>query len=634
VDKKEEWNSRSSDANAKRFPMSHRRIIAALLPAEHRLHFLVVLLSMIVAAVLQMGGVVSVMPFIALVADPEIIQRNEWMRWSYELLGVRSTNEYLVVLGCFTFLLLAVTTGFAAFSRWLNLRFVWDLHDTLTQRLLSRYLHETYSFYLSRNTSDLSRGLLNDVRTVVDNVVLAWMEVVARAVLVGAFVLLMVIADPYLALVSGGSIAVAYGAVYLAVRGKQQDLGQRRHDAFCERFQITAEAFGGMKDVKVLGIEQFFLSRFEEASRRYSRTITAHSMISELPRYAFETVAFGAIIGAIIYLLTTRETLAHVLPLLALYTLSAYRLIPALQTIFSSLARARFYLPSAVALSADLADAETSSPLPHASMTERAAKGEASIQLAREIRFQHMTFAYPGTARPALHDISLVIPVNATVGVVGATGSGKTTLVDLLLGLFTPTEGEILIDDVELLPARLHAWKQRVGYVPQSIFLTDTSIRDNIAFGVAPDRIDHAAVERAARAAHLHGFIERLPERYDTLVGERGIRLSGGERQRIAIARALYRNPQVLVLDEATSALDGTTEEAVTEAIRSLAGRKTIVMIAHRLSTVRDCDRIYLIEAGRLAAAGTYDELIAANPTFRALARGGLTGEFVQAGRM
>jgi ATP-binding cassette, subfamily B, bacterial PglK len=597
------------------------RKVIDLLEPEQRWRAVIVLAAMLATALLQSAGVVSVMPFIGLVADPQIVHRNPWMAWGYAQAGVENTRQFLIILGFLALLLLAVTNAFAAFSRWLSLRFVWDTHDRLSQRLLHKYLSESYSFYLDRNTATLSKSLLGEVRAVVDNILLPWMDVLAKAATVGVFVLLLVMVDPVLAVLSAGTLSGIYAVIYLATRNRQRELGLRREKAFGDRFQITGEAFGGIKDVKVLGSESYFLSRFREASRRYSQTTTAHSIASELPRFALETVAFGGIIGTIIYLLETRETLVHVLPVLALYALAGFRLIPALQSIFGSLTIIRFYFPSVATLHADLYRVPSGEP--PFTTPPVGASGACPITLAfeREIRVERLSFHYPNTTRAALEDISLVIPIRHSVGLVGTTGSGKTTLADLLLGLFTPTSGQILIDGVPLTEANLRAWKRHIGYVPQSMFLSDNSIAQNIAFGVPRDHIDRAAVERAARAAHLHDFIERLPLGYETAVGERGVRLSGGERQRVAIARALYRDPTVLVMDEATSALDGATEDTVMQAIRGLSGQKTIILVAHRLTTVRDCDVIFLFEGGRLAAQGTFSALANGNQIFRAMAR-------------
>jgi ATP-binding cassette, subfamily B, bacterial PglK len=589
-----------------------------LIHPDQHIRLAATLAVMIATALLQVAGVVSVMPFIALVADPSIAQQNPWLAPVYERFGFEGPHQFLVALGVGVIVLLVVTNAFSAFGRWVTLRFVWDTHHLLSHRLLSAYLNEPYDFFLTRNTSELSKSLLSEVREVIDGIVLPWLDVISKGLLTVCLLGLLMFVDPLLALVAGGTLGGAYAGIYLLVRNKQQLLGERRHVAFGDRFWIAGEAFGGIKDVKVMGSERYFLSRFEETSVRYSRATTSSTVIEELPRYALETLAFCGIIVTIIYLLETRDSLGSVLPLIALYAMAGYRLLPALQAIFASLSGIRFHTPALITLHRDLFHGSRTAEM-HRSGAAGAARGLRPLR--REIRMCDVEFRYPGAAQPSLRRVNLVIPRDSSIGLIGPTGSGKTTLVDLLLGLFSPTAGTILIDGVPLTEDDMAAWRRNVGYVSQSVFLSDSSISQNIAFGIPEAEIDRTAVERAARSARLHELVERLPDGYDTVVGERGVRFSGGERQRVAIARALYRDPDVLVMDEATSALDSVTEEAVMQAVRDLSGHKTLILIAHRLTTVRDCDTIYLLEEGSVSAQGTFSELVADSEMFRAMAR-------------
>ena len=320
------------------------------------------------------------------------------------------------------------------------------------------------------------------------------------------------------------------------------------------------------------------------------------------------------------YLLQTRQSLDQIFPLLAVYAFGANRLIPSVQEIFHSLTQIRFGSKSLENLHHDLLGpmADTDDPQDTA---RNGIEGTTALGCDTDIRFDGVTFQYPGASVPSLRDLSLVIAAKSTCAFVGSTGAGKTTVVDLLLGLFSPSAGSILVDGVPLTADRMSAWRRGVGYVPQSIFLCDASITKNIAFGIPDEQIDHAAVAAAARAADLDTFVGALREGYDTVVGERGVRLSGGQRQRIGIARALYHKPDVLILDEATSALDNVTEDVVMHAIRAMAGQRTIVLIAHRLTTVRDCNRIFVLQQGILMDSGTHDELMVESTTFRTLAR-------------
>ena len=365
-------------------------------------------------------------------------------------------------------------------------------------------------------------------------------------------------------------------------------------------------------------MERAALGSFDAAALRFSRTQYISATLGMLPRFVLEVIAFGGILLLVLVLMHRGEGLATVLPVVSVYAFAGYRLMPALQMIYDSATMLRFAAPAIHRLFKSMQEIAVEVK-PVQSHAEK-------IVPRQSIGFKQVTYSYPGADRPALKGLSLSISVPSTVGVVGKSGSGKTTAVDVILGLLQPQIGSLQVDNVDITPDVLPAWQGSLGYVPQQIFLADDSVAANIAFGRLEGDIDRAAVERAARAANLHDFIvEELPEGYDTSVGERGIRLSGGQRQRIGIARALYHEPQVLVLDEATSALDNLTEEAVMEAVRNLGGKTTVILIAHRLTTVRDCDHIFILDRGRLVGEGTFEELSRTHPQFRALAGHGET---------
>jgi ATP-binding cassette, subfamily B, bacterial PglK len=379
------------------------------------------------------------------------------------------------------------------------------------------------------------------------------------------------------------------------------------------RFVLANEALNGIKELRLMGRERAYLERFEEPSARFARNQASSKVIGQLPQFGIQALAFGGALLTMLYLLNQKGTLEGGLPLLALYGFAGYRLMPAFQELFKSLTEVRFFAPAVDALHEDLVrkerDAvELTDPVP------------AEARVNGGIRLESVGLSYPGAERVALHDLDLEIPVGCSAAFVGTTGAGKSTAVDLILGLLEPTSGRVLVDGQTLAGKHLRAWQSNIGYVPQATYLADDTVAANIAFGVAVRKIDRAAVERAARAARIHEFIaHQLPQGYDTVIGERGIRLSGGQRQRLAIARALYHDPAVVVFDEATSALDMPTEAAVMEAIEELHGRKTVLLIAHRLSTVRNCDRIFLLADGRLCASGSFEELMEKSEIFRAL---------------
>lgn len=573
--------------------------------------------------VLAVAGVASIMPFMAVVGNPDIVSENRWLRMAYDRLGFQSTDGFLFGLGILTLLVIAISNGTGAFNAWVVARFQNGLVHEVSCSLFEKYLDQSYAFYLGRNSSALVKNVLSEVAAVVNGVVAPLIQLMAQTV-VSLFILaLLVWVDVVLALIVSVVIGGIYAAIYRVVRRQQSVLGRERLETNTLRYRAAAEAFGGIKDVKVLGREASFLQDFRHPSLRFARTNATHSIISQVPRYALETVAFGGILVIVLYLLQTYQDLGQVLPIVTLYAFAAYRLMPAFQVIFVSLTKVRFNVATLEDLHDDMVGGRMEREREDALAHHSVAAAAEDLVFERELRLEDVTFTYPGASRPALSGISFSIPKNSTVGLVGQTGSGKTTLADLLLGLFRPDGGELRVDGQVLAGDTLFKWRRRIGYVPQQIFLADKSIRRNIAFGIPEAQIDESKVQRAARIAHLDEFVESLPDTYETVVGDRGVRLSGGQRQRVGIARALYDDPDVLVMDEATSALDNVTESAVMDAIRELSGKKTMVLIAHRLTTVEHCDRIVMLEHGRLVGAGTYRELESGNSAFRAMTGSG-----------
>lgn len=594
-----------------------------LFDRRERRQFAWILLTMLVMALVSTFGVAAIMPFMSLLANPGAVHDNRWLSYAYELFGFSSPTAFLFAIGIATLLLLMFSNALRAFTDWMILRFVRDMQHELSRRLLAQYLSEPYAFFLNRNTATLSKNIFSEVGAVINGVLMLFMKGLSQGVLAISILVLLIAVDVWLALSIAFIFGALYGLIFAGIRKKQAELGRERLVANSLRFKAADEAFGGIKDVKVLGREHHFIDRFERPSRRFMRAVASNQMMSQLPHYALETLTFGGILIIILYLLGTGHSMEGALPLLSLYAFAAYRLMPSLQQVFLSVTQIRFNTPALEELHHDLANIGRSTPL-HSSReaVSAAAPPPAPPALALELRLSGVSFTYPGAEEPALRGVDLSLPRNQTIGLVGATGAGKTTLVDLILGLYLPDRGSIAVDGVELTEAMLPVWRRQVGYVPQQIFLSDDSVLNNIAFGVPDSEIDCPAAERAAEIAQLHDFILTLPEGYATVVGERGIRLSGGQRQRIGIARALYQDPEVLIMDEATSALDTLTEDAVMEAIRRLAGRKTMVLIAHRLSTVEDCDLIYLLDHGRVTGCGTYQELRRTHSVFQAMAGG------------
>jgi ATP-binding cassette subfamily C protein len=369
-------------------------------------------------------------------------------------------------------------------------------------------------------------------------------------------------------------------------------------------------------------VEPYFFQQYASSSGTFARLNVFASVIGQLPYYIMEAVVFGGLLLFVVISLHGGENVATIIPLVSLYAFAGKRMMPALQIIYFSVTQIYYSQAILDKVYQDMIEGNLLGE-PILFSSKPTSEEEVAITFQRELSLKDISFAYADNGKNVIDSLSLDIPKGSVIGFVGATGSGKTTLVDILLGLLIPQSGSILVDDIPLNRSNLHAWQRNIGYVPQEIYLSDDTLRKNIAFGVPDKDIDDNRVSRAARMAALDAFVNSLPQRYHTIIGERGVRLSGGQRQRIGLARALYRNPEVLVLDEATSALDGHTEERVLEAIRRASESRTVIMIAHRLNTLKDCDTIYMMEEGRFTASGTYDDLLRENRKFMDMAKVG-----------
>lgn len=582
--------------------------------------------AVIVMAVLEILNVSAIAPFLTLASDPTMVAENQFLGYLYDVLGFESINLFLVYFGIGVFLLMLLSNAWSALTAWAQLRLVWSWNHELSVRLLKSYLNRPYSYFLSRNTADLSKNLLSEVEQVTNQMLRPVIVAMGRAVVAMGIVLVLIVMDPVLAFIVSVVVGGGYGVVYALTRRRLNSIGQDRVKANKERFTIAGEALGGIKDVKVLNVESEFLERFIAPSRRFSWHQATSQTIAALPRYAIETVAFGTVILIVVYLMAVESDFRNIVPTLGLYAFAGYRLMPALQQVFSGIAAARFYSSALHTVLNDLKADEDEGvhgweggsseqhkrleATPSTLASRRMLADERSLRLDQKLELRNITFSYPNADRPAVKNVSLTIPVKSAVGIIGATGSGKTTLVDIVLGLLRPQEGEILVDGVPVTRETLRAWQKCIGYVPQHIFLADASVAENIAFGLPKDAIDIEAVRRAAKIAQIDDFVMNdLPYGYETVVGERGLRLSGGQRQRIGIARALYRDPDVIIFDEATSALDNTTESHLMDAVANMLGKKTLIMIAHRLTTLANTDRIYVMSNGAIVGERRYEEL-------------------------
>lgn len=583
--------------------MKNFKKILNLLTLQERKRSILLMTMILIMALLDTIGVASILPFVTILTNPEIIYSNIFLNMIFQKLkifGVENSNQFLFILGILVFLILLFSLIFKSLTSYAQERYCQMREFSIGRRLIEGYLHQPYSWFLNQHSADIGKTILSEVHQVVFNGILPIIEIIARGSVTLAIVILLVLVDIKLALIIGFSLGVAYGTIFYLINGYLKKIGKERLLSNNNRFTTITEAFGAAKEVKVGGLEQNYIDRFSKAAQIYARHEASSKIIGQLPRYALEAVAFGGIMLVMLYLISQKGSLNSALPIISLYVFAGYRLLPSLQLIYASLTQLSYVGPSLDSLNNDIKKLQS---INHNIV-------QKPFPLNKSVTLNEINYSYPNTNRVALKNINLKIPAKSIVGFVGTTGSGKTTAADVILGLLEPQEGYLEVDQLKITKNNSRSWQRSIGYVPQQIYLSDDTISANIAFGLEGDQINQKQVENVAKIANLHNFIiNELPHKYMTTIGERGIRISGGQRQRIGIARALYHNPQLLILDEATSALDTQTEKAVMDAVNNLSKNITIILIAHRLNTLKKCDIIFEFEKGELVNQFSYNDL-------------------------
>tara|TARA_B100000795_G_scaffold193746_1_gene148025 strand:+ start:167 stop:1936 length:1770 start_codon:yes stop_codon:yes gene_type:complete len=583
-----------------------KKLLFLLTPHERKRAGLL-LMMIIIMAFLDMIGVASILPFMAVLTNPSLIETNDILNTIFQassIFGVENDQQFLLVLGIFVFIFLITSLIFKALTTYAQVRFVQMRQFSIGKRLVEGYLQQPYAWFLNRNSSDLGKSILSESGQVVANGLGPLLEVIARGMLAITLITLLIIADPKLALSVGFSLGTAYGLIFYFTKNYLNFLGKNSLKNNQLRFTSISEAFGAIKEIKVGGLEQTYIKLFSKPAQTFHQNYASSQLVAQLPRYFLEAISFGGILIIILYSISKTGSFNSALPIISLYIFAGYRLLPALQQIYGSFTQLAFVGPSLNRLYEDLKNLK---PI-------NTNQDQGVLSLNKKITLKNIHYNYPNTSRVALEGINLSISAKSTIGIIGSTGSGKTTTVDIILGLLEAQKGTLEVDGKIITKKNSRSWQRSIGYVPQHIYLSDDTVAANIAFGVESKDIDQEAVEKASRVANLHNFIiDELPKQYQTITGERGIRLSGGQRQRVGIARALYHKPKVLIFDESTSALDNKTEQVVMDAVYNLNKEVTIILITHRLSTVKNCDTIFRLDKGKLVAQGTYQELIVGN---------------------
>lgn len=564
-----------------------------LLSPEQRRAAVVMLGLMLVGMVLEAMGIGLVIPAVAIMTQGDLAAKYPMLAPWLNRLG-NPNQEQLVIASLLILVgVYSVKALFLGFLAWRQMRFVYGVQAELSQRLFIGYLRQPYTFHLQRNSAQLMRNLVTEINLFTHTGLMSGMTFLTELfVLLGISTLLLAV-EPLGALLVVSTLCLAAWGFNQLTRNPILRWGEARQHHEGLRIQHLQQGLGGAKDVKLLGRESDFVALYRVHNLGNARYGQRQATLQQFPRLWLELLAVIGLAALVLVMIWQGKPLEALLPTLGLFAAVAFRLMPSANRVLTAVQNIRYALPVIDTLYSELGLVdETKSPQPG-----------GPLPFKNALTLDQVSFTYPVAEAQALRRVSLTIPRGASVGFIGGSGSGKSTLVDIVLGLLTPDDGTVRVDGIDI-QTNLRGWQDQIGYVPQSIFLTDDTLRRNVAFGLPNDQIDEAAVGRAVRASQLDDFVKELPEGLDTLVGERGIRLSGGQRQRIGIARALYHDPSVLVLDEATSSLDSATESGVMDAVRILRGNKTLLIVAHRLSTVAHCDRLFRIEQGQVVEEG------------------------------
>jgi ATP-binding cassette, subfamily B, bacterial PglK len=569
-----------------------------LLSSSKRKESVVLFGFILIGAAFEVLGVGFMLPVIVLLTDDNLAVSYPVYQQVLDVLDNPSREIQILIVMLVLVSIYFIKNMYLAFLAWWQTRFSFDLQVELSHRLFAIYLKQPYTFHLQRNSAQLFRNITSEVNEFVGRGVNPIMSLLAEIIVLLSIVILLLLVEPVGALVVSAVLLIASWGFYQSTRGRIKRWGEKRlyHDGL--RVQHLNQGLGGVKDIKLLGREAEFITQFHEHTSKTAQMTKNATVLQKLPRLWLELLAVVGLVLLVFIMLAQGHEISSIVPIMGLFAVAAFRLMPSVNRIITDMQYLRYGLPAIDNLYDDF---KLSIP--------EIVNSTNTNKFKKEICLTDITYHYPDTSNSSLSSVAIKVSRGEFIGIIGSSGCGKSTLMDVILGLLTPCSGKVVVDEVDI-KQNIRGWQDQIGYVPQTIYLTDDTLRRNIAFGLPDEQIDDSAVECAILAAQLDYFVSDLTDGVETMVGERGVRLSGGQRQRIGIARALYHDPEVLVLDEATSALDSATEENVMQAIMALHGKKTILIVAHRLSTIENCDRVYRLDKGKVVQEGKPSEII------------------------
>jgi len=580
---------------------------------------LALFLFMVVGALLETFMIGAIYPFISILNSPEIIQTHWILQGIYNVMSMDSAKEFITWGAVALIFAYIFKNAYLVGLTYAQSRFIWNKWVAFCRRLFHFYLFQPYTFHLQRNTAELMYKLNNVTRNLFSSFLFNLITV-ATETITFLFILSMLIwVSPLPSILTIGIVGMALFVYYRLTMKKISVFSKTTQQSGEQMVQCINQGLGGLKEAKVLGREDFFLDAYDKNSANYARAQRFVQVLNQLPRPFLETISVVCMLSIILLMVGRNTSFQSIIPTMSLFAVAAFRVIPSMNRIFAAATTIRFNSFAIEVLYNDLTLQKPCAEFISVKKIDNQKRTEENPALFNStLELKEVSYQYPNAKTLALKDVSLIIQKNQVVGLVGPSGAGKTTIVDIMLGLLIPTEGTVLIDGRNIHD-NLSGWQRRIGYIPQSIYLSDDTIKRNIAFGLSDEQIDEDRVWSVLQNAQLDEFVNSLPNKLDTFVGERGIRLSGGQRQRIGIARALYHDPEVLIMDEGTASLDNETERGVMKAVGFLSGSKTIIIIAHRLSTIKDCDQVYFINKGTVVDYGPYNELFEKSAAFQSM---------------
>ena len=552
--------------------------------------------ALFIGALMELVGVSFITQLVSLVTDSKKIHTNQLMSRIYDFFDMKSDREFLLMVVVALIIIYFVKNAYLLWINYIQYTFIFRNQLRLSGRLIDCYLKKPYTYHLNKNSAEMVRNVMLDSERFFQ-MLLSWFLLFSEMLISVLLCVYLLVVDPFITISVVVILGVFTGIYLLLFRNKAKEYGKTNQIYDGKMHQSINQALGAVKDVKILHREKYFVNAFESCGRQKMRALRNNNVLGQAPKYVIETVCIGAILVVLMIKIYHGTDLNTMIPQLAAFAIAAFKLLPSVSKINNYMNLIIFLKPSVDLIYRDIK--ETEDMVQYEIMDAQESNETYAKENPKAIMVEDLCYRYPNTDKDVLKHINLSIPLGASVGLIGQSGAGKSTMADIILGILTPTSGSVKYGSMNVHEHPIK-WSDKLAYIPQAIYLADDTIRANVAFGIDEDQIEEDKVWNALEEAQLAHFVKELPEGLDTMTGERGVRLSGGQRQRIGIARALYNNPEILVLDEATSALDSETESAVMEAIDRLQGRKTLIIIAHRLTTIKNCEYVFRVENGMI----------------------------------